>query len=271
MTQIASVSHHDLQKRRNKLRRQKQLKIVQTIWQTFAVSSMTAGLIWVVFQPIWVLKAPKQIAVSGNRLLDEKVIHSAMTLSYPQSLWRVQPSKISKSLTKQPGIARAVVSRRLFPPGLVVQIKERVPVAIAKQSLSSGNKKSISGLIDANGNWIPVGKSTSLNPDFGLPNLSVVGYSEKYRSSWILLYETLRQTSIKVTAIDFQNPTNLVLNTELGKVLLGSPSNILPEQIRTLAQMRQIKTQLNLDQINYIDLRNPKKPLVQMNHKKHKK
>lgn len=269
MTQIASVSHRDLQKRRNKLRRQKKIKIVQTIWQTFAVSSMAAGLLWVVFQPIWVLKAPKQILVSGNQLLDDKVIHSTMTLSYPQSLWRIEPSEITKSLTKQPAIAQAAVSRRLFPPGLIVQVKERVPVAIVKKSLSS-DKNSFSGLLDANGNWIPVGKDKSLNPNFDLPNLSVIGYSNKYRSSWILIYQALRQTSIQVRVIDFQSPTNIVLKTELGNVFLGSPSPNLPDQIRTLAQMRQIKTQLNLEQIDHIDLRNPKKPLVQMNHNKSK-
>ena len=269
MTQIASVSHRNLQKRRNKLRRQKQIKILQTIWQTFAVSSMAVGLLWIVFQPIWVLKAPKQITVSGNRILDDKVIHSAMTLSYPQSLWRIKPADINKSLSKQPAIAQAVVSRRLFPPGLIVQIKERVPVAITKKSLSK-DKKSLSGLIDANGNWIPIGKDISLNPSFDLPNLLVVGYTEKYRYSWILLYKALRQTSIQVTVVEFKNPANLVLKTELGNVLLGSPSNILPEQIRTLAQMRQIKTQLNLDRIDYIDIRNPQNPLVHMNYKKTK-
>lgn len=269
MTQIASVSHRDLEKRRNKLRRQKQVKIIQTIWQTFAVSSMAVGLLWVVFQPIWVLKAPKQIIVSGNRLFEDKAIHSAMTLSYPRSLWRIEPSKITESLIKQPAIAQAVVSRRLFPPGLIVQVKERIPVAIAKKP-SSADKNSFYGLIDAKGNWIPVEKDTSLNPSFGLPNLSVIGYTEKYRSSWNLLYKSLRQTSIQVTVIEFKNPGNLVLKTELGNVLLGSPSGNLPEQIKTLAQMGQIKTQLNLERVNYIDLRNPKKPLVQMNHKKSK-
>ena len=269
MTQIASVSRSDLQKRRKKLRRQKQMKIVQTIWQTLTVSSMTVGLVWVTFQPIWVLKAPKQIIVSGNQLLDDKVIHSAMTLSYPQSLWRIKPSAIAKSLTKQPAIAQAAVSRRLFPPGLIIQVKERIPVAITKKSLSS-DQDSFSGFIDVNGNWIPMEKNTSLPPNFDLPNLSVIGYAEKYRSSWTLLYKALRQTSIQVTAIDFKNSTNLVLKTELGNVFLGSPSANLPNQIRTLAQMREIKAQLNLDRIDYIDLTNPKKPLVQMNHNKSK-
>ena len=277
MTQIASVSHRDQKKRRNKLRRHKQMKIMQTVWQTFAVSSMTAGLLWVAFQPIWVLKAPRQIIVSGNRFLKDKVIHSAITLSYPQSLWRIEPSEITKSLTKEPGIAQAVVSRRLFPPGLIVRVKERVPVAITKKPIikKSTTKTSLSseqnsffGLLDANGNSIPVEKHTSLKPDFDLPNLSVIGYAQRYRSSWILLYEALSQTSIQVREVDFQNPANLVLRTELGSIFLGSPSNNLPEQIRTLSQMRQIKTQLNLEQIDYIDLRNPEKPLVQMNHKR---
>ena len=123
MAGMVSVSRTDLQVRRHKLRRQRQMKIIQAIWQTSAVSSLLGGLLWVASQPMWVLSAPKQIEiVNGSSSLSPEAISSLLVLSYPQSLWRIEPSLIADSLTKQPTIAKASVKRRLFPPGLIIDI-----------------------------------------------------------------------------------------------------------------------------------------------------
>ena len=69
------------------------------------------------------------------------MIRSLLVLSYPQSLWRIEPTAIAKSLKQQPTIAQASVSRRLFPPGLMIEIKERVPVAMAQCSAANNGQK----------------------------------------------------------------------------------------------------------------------------------
>ncbi|MGH7998690.1 MAG: cell division protein FtsQ/DivIB, partial [Brasilonema sp.] len=186
-------------------------------------------------------------------------------------------------LKQQPTIAQATVSRRLFPPGLIVQIKERVPVAIAQGTPPSGSiaqsrreqgntdsdhKKVSVGLLDANGVWIPIEKYTSGDPSLRLPSLKVFGSPEQYRPYWTQLYQALSQSSVNVKEIDFQDPTNLILDTELGNIHLGAPSSLLPEKIKVMTQMRNLPAQLNPTQIEYIDLKNPDLPLVQMNQKK---
>lgn len=70
--------------------------------------------------------------------------------------------------------------------------------------------------------------------------------------------------------IDCQNPANLILKTELGNVHLGVIGSQLPEQIKVLAQMRHLSAKLNSGQIEYIDLKNPEFPLVQMNQEDQK-
>ncbi|MEI2580994.1 cell division protein FtsQ/DivIB [Scytonema sp. PRP1] len=281
MAGIVSVSRSDLEGRRKKLRQKRQMKIIQTIWQTFAVSSLAGGLLWMVTQPIWVLRTPKDIDISGNHLLSREAIESLLVVSYPQSLWRIEPYGIAESLKQQPTIAQATVSRRLFPPGLIVQIHERVPVAIAysgysraiaqsrgeQRNTDSDHKKVSVGLLDASGVWIPVEKYTSLNPNLKLPSLKVFGLPEQYRPYWDQLYHALIQSSVNVMEIDFQDPTNLILKTELGNIHLGAPSSLLPEQIKVMAQMRHLPAQLNPNQVEYIDLKNPEFPLVQMNQK----
>jgi cell division protein FtsQ len=268
MAGIISVSRTHLAQRRQKLRRQRQMRIIQAIWRTFAITGLAGGLLWVAVQPVWMLKAPKQIVMkSGNKLLSDQTTQSLLVLSYPQSLWRIEPSAIANSLKKQPTIAQAIVRRRLFPPGLFIEIQERVPVAVTQ---IRGNKKVTIGLLDASGAWMPLEKYTSLNPTKKLPNLRVIGSPKQYCLYWTQLHEALSQSPVKVMEIDCQNPTNLILKTELGNVHLGVPSPQLSEQIKVIAQMRHLATKFNPGQIEYIDLKNPDFPLVQMNQKDQK-
>ncbi|MEH1849954.1 MAG: FtsQ-type POTRA domain-containing protein [Nostoc sp.] len=265
MAGIISVSRTDLAQRRQKLRRQRQMRIIQAIWRTFAITGLAGGLLWVAVQPVWMLKAPKQIVMKlDNKLLSDKTAQSLLVLSYPQSLWRIEPSAIANSLKKQPTIAQAHVKRRLFPPGLIIEIQERVPVAVTQ---TPGNKKVTIGLLDASGVWMPLEKYTSLNPTKKLPNLRVISSPKQYCLYWTQLYQAVSQSPVKVMEIDCQNPTNLILKTELGNVHLGSPGPQLSEQIKVLAQMRSLAAKLNSSQIEYIDLKNPEFPLVQMNQK----
>ncbi|PMB20237.1 cell division protein FtsQ/DivIB [Fischerella thermalis] len=275
MAGIVSISRTILAGRRKKLRKKRQIKFIQAIWRTIAVTSLAGGLLWIAIQPIWVLKTPKDVVISGNQLLSDEEVQSLLVLSYPQSLWRIEPYKIARSLQQQPSIAQATVSRRLFPPGLVVQLQERTPVAIAQvrreqDKSKNGNTKVIMGLIDANGVWIPLENITSPNSKVKLPTLKVIGSPEQYRPYWSDFYEAISQTSLKVTEIDWQDPTNLILKTELGLVHLGTPSPQLPEQIKVLAQIRNLPSQLNPNDIEYIDLKNPEHLLVQMNPKNSK-
>jgi cell division protein FtsQ len=270
MAGIISVSRTDLAQRRKKLRRRRQMRIIQAIWRTFTITGLAGGLLWVAVQPVWVLKTPKQVVMkSGNQLLSNETTQSLLVLSYPQSLWRIEPAAIANSLKKQPTIAQAIVSRRLFPPGLNIEIQERVPVAMT-QTASGGNKKVTIGLLDASGAWMPLEKYTSLNPTKKLPNLRVIGSPKQYCLNWTQIHQAVSQSTVKIVEIDCQNPANLILKTELGNVHLGVPGSQLSEQIKILAQMRHLSAKLNSGQIEYIDLKNPDFPLVQMNQKDQK-
>jgi cell division protein FtsQ len=273
MAGLVSVSRMDLAQRRQKLRRHQQMRIIQAIWRTFAISSLAGCLLWIAIQPMWVLNSPSQIAVkSGNQSLSEETMQSLLALSYPQSLWRIQPGAIADSLKRQPTIAQAIVTRRLFPPGLIIEIQERIPVAVVQlnqgKNTENTNKQASEGLIDASGVWMPLDKYTSLNSTSKLPSLKVIGKPEQYVPYWTQLYLSVSQSSVKVMEINCQDPTNLILKTELGNVHLGPPSPHLAEQIKMLAQMRHLPSKLNSSQIEYIDIQNPENPLVQLNQKK---
>ncbi len=273
MAGLLSVSRTNLAQRRRKLRRQRQIKNLQVLWRTIAASSFAGGLLWMAIQPMWVLKTPQEIVINGNKLLSEQSVQSLVELSYPRFLLRIEPSQIAQSLQQQPTIEQADVRRSLFPPGLIVKVKERVPVAIAQISTeedsNSKDKAKSTGLLDATGLWIPLEKYTSHNPNFQFPNLKVIGKPENYLPFFPALYQAISKSPVQVMEINFQDPANLILKTELGKIHLGSPSSSqLSQQIQVISHMRHLPTKLNLNQIEYINLKNPDSPLVQMFPKK---
>ena len=270
MSSIDSVSRSQLTKRRRMLRAERRIKMFQAIWRTLAVSSLAGGLIWATTQPIWVLRESDQVIIEGNQLLSKQVIKSFLPLSYPQSLLRIQPEVIAHSLEAQPTIANVTVTRQLFPPGITVQVKERIPVALALTKATKGTtptSKVLMGLLDETGVLIPI-QSYASKPSLELPKLKVIGPLEQYHPYWTQLYQLVSRSPVKVIEIDCQDPANIILKTELGLVHLGSYSPRFATQLKVLDQMRRLSVQVNSSQIAYIDLKNPETPSVQMNQVK---
>jgi cell division protein FtsQ len=79
------------------------------------------------------------------------------------------------------------------------------------------------------------------------------------------VYKAVSRSPVKVFEIDWQNPANLILKTELGKVHFGPYSSRFTEQLSILDRMRELPTHISPSQIAYIDLKNPEFPAIQMN------
>lgn len=277
MTSIASISLAELRGRRLTLRRKRRLHTVQAIWRTVASAGLASGLVWGATQPIWVINTPDQIAVEGNEIIPDRGVRSLLSLSYPQSLLRIEPQALASRLTSnQSAIASATVTRQLIPPGLMVQVQERQPVAIAigtpapgSQLIASSTKempqmRSPVGLLDANGVLVPLDKYKALGASISLPPLKILGVRERDLAKWPKIYQVLRQSTVKISEIDWRNRTNIILKTELGIVHLGPYSSQFAEQLEVLDRLRALPTKLKSSQIAYIDLKNPDSPALQM-------
>jgi cell division protein FtsQ len=258
MTAIVSVSRDNLKSRRQSLRSQRRWKAWQATWRFLAIGGMAGGLFWLMTMPRWIIKTDSQIEIEGNHLLSQDQIQHFLSLSYPQSLWQLSSQTIINQLKTQAPIEDAKVARQNFPPKLIVSVRERQPIAIA---LSTSQEK---GFLDAQGVFIP----RQIYPQGvkaldSLP-LKVIGFDSTYRPAWRELYPLIRQSAVKITAIDWRDPNNLVLKTELGTVYLGSHTARFPEQVKVLAQMRRLSSRVPVSRIIYIDLTNPAAPTVQL-------
>ena len=268
---IGSVSRTELAQRRQKLRQRRRVRFLQASWRTLAICGLTAGAIWTATLPLWVIQRPEQVRIEGNHFIPVRTLRSLLPIPYPQSLFRVEPQAIARELQAKAPITDVVVSRQLFPPGLVVQVKERLPVALALPSaapLPTGVKlgsTTKSGLLDENGILTPLESYVALDQSLKLPALKVIGKPESYRPSWSKLYRELKQgPPVNVSEIDWRDPANVILKTELGTVHIGPYSWQFSSQLKTLDRMRSLAKDSRFSQITYIDLRNPDNPIVQM-------
>ncbi|MEG3910879.1 FtsQ-type POTRA domain-containing protein [Microcoleus sp. w2-18bC1] len=281
MASFGAVSQTELGRRRQKLRQQRRARLAAVVWQMLAASAIAGGLLWWIAQPAWLIARSEQVKVEGNQWLSDKAVRSLVPLSYPQSLWGIQPQALAEKLESTGPIAQAKVTRNLFPPSLTIEVAERLPVAVAQPNtvLRSNSDKEKVGWLDARGGWMPSDSYTAARsqnssigsgsipgtqPQRSLPTLKVIGPLEQYRASWPKFYQGLSGLTVKVFEINWQNPNNLILKTEIGTVHLGPYSSRTAEQLKVLDRMRQLPKQLDSSKIAYIDLKNPASPIVHL-------
>ncbi len=296
MPDIAPVTRNELQQRRRQLKTNRRNRLLQTSWRSVVVLGLAAATVWIILQPNWVIRRSQQVTIEGNRFLTTQSIRSLLPIQYPQSLLRIQSSQISDALTTKAPIAEAVVERHLFPPGLVIKVRERQPVAQAiygsggkpaqsdskivadedkgkttdKPSSNPGNLEKAAidstppdAFLDENGMILPIKSYAELSQRIKMPDLKILGNPDVYRGQWNSFYPILRRSPVKIQSIDWQNPTNVRLNSEMGRIHLGPFGRTFALQIRSLDKMRQLPKRLPPEQIDYIDLRNPTKPIIQ--------
>lgn len=278
MADFSAVSRSTVAARRRRLRRHRRIRALQAFWRLLVVMGLAGGAIWLIKSPIWVIQSPEQITIEGNELLSPERVRSLLPMHYPKPLWAVQPEAIAKELEAGGPIAQAVVTRHLWPPGVTIQIQERRPVAIAQDYSPDPTdpvlamENTNAGLLDATGAWIPLEDYTLLNPAVQMPALTVVGMRAGDREQWVAIYAELNRfqatanAPVRITELDWRDPGNLILSTELGHVHLGvyqSPS-LFTQQLQALNQMRQLSKNTEFRPIEYIDLRRPESPLLQL-------
>ncbi|MEG3440114.1 FtsQ-type POTRA domain-containing protein [Pannus brasiliensis CCIBt3594] len=249
-----------LKNRRQALRDRRRSRAAGAVGRFLAVGALAAGLAWVMVSPYWTLRSERQVEVEGENLLGERAIRDSLGLSYPLSLWEIPTDRLQEKLQTNPAIKSARIERQLFPPGMRVEIRERQPVARA-------NSRNGQGYLDAEGTFIakryydrPIDPALLVGPE-------AIGYQEQYRDSWRKLYPFLANLPVKVTVIDWRDPGNLVLKTDLGKVYFGRHDDRLAEKLTALVQARQLSSTIPLDRLLYLDLSDPNAPTVQVKPK----
>lgn len=278
-----------IRERRRQLQSKRRWRQLAGLWRTTVLLGLTGTLVWGLTLPHWVIRRPAQVQIRGNTLLKTTAIQAQLALGYPQSLLRLKPQPLIQRLEATLPLQRVTIARQLFPPQLIIEVQERLPVAVTTCShcfvRSEGGQTqgpASRWFIDAAGAVAPStsyqATALSLAPKLIViqgyfvavsksPRLNLLAVSRKRQHQWQYLYRLLQRQSLPITGIDWRNDQNLVVQTPLAPVHLGAlqwNSTTLEQQLIALANLQQLPQYLDPRQITFIDLVNPQAPLVQM-------
>lgn len=256
MTRVSSK----LIKEQKLLEIERKTKSWQMTWRAFVSSCLALSLFLLIILPKWLIADNSQIQIVGNQLVSNQTIYELLSLSYPRSIWQIPTHQLSENLQLTPPIVAAKITRQLLPPRLIVALQERIPVALAV-------KEGKVGFLDKQGIWVAKSFYQNLQQSSRSPSLKVIGFSEQYRSQWQELYHLITNQSIQFFEVNWQDPNNLIVKTELGTVYLGSCSSELLKKFTVLDRLRDLPKRFNTSEIVYIDISNPDSPVIQRKQK----
>jgi len=263
--------------RRLALKRQRQTRILQSLWRLLVVSSFAGGLIWAGLLPKWTIHEPQQVVIQGNQYLSTEALRRLLTptqsnqgssagsvvlqRSTDDSIITLSPQTIKHRLQRQAPIEQTTVARDLYPPRLTIAVKERKPVAVTVPNPDTINPLG-KGYLDATGVWMP--KESYRSPTAFTTSFKVVGYHPQYRFQWAKIYPHLKASPVDIQVLNWENPANLILKTEIGKVHLGGNIETLPKQLAILAKLKNLPKKVPPREMRYINLKNPNFILIKL-------
>lgn len=267
-TTTIPISSNQLRNRRRELKTKRTLRSISVTLRTLAIIGFAGGAFWLVTLPDWVIRNKEQIEVEGNKFLSKQEVRSLIALSYPQPLLNLSTEALKKNLQDKPPFQEVTINREILPPQLKVQVLERQPVAIAWGAVinKETNKVTVTklGYLDITGILVPNEFYKNIDEKkLPIPLFKVIGNYQNYRPYWQNIYSLIIQSEVKITEINWQDPNNLILKTELGTVYLGAYLETkFPQQLMLLAKMKQLPKKIPLSQIKSIDLTDPEVPSV---------
>ncbi|ACB50723.1 hypothetical protein cce_1373 [Crocosphaera subtropica ATCC 51142] len=258
MTDSTLFTSDSLKNQRQTLRHQRRLKAWQGVWRFLFLCGMAGGLVWSVSLPHWLVREKSQIKILGNERLDTEQIHTMLDMSYPQLIWKLPIHDLREKLESQPPLESVYMTRQLLPVEVTIMVKERDPVAEA----TMGEK---AGFIDDDGVWIPQTfyQQAKVKPSV---KLKVLGLNPSSLTYWKSIYPLIIKSPVEITALDWRDPSNLILHTTLGKVHCGTylDQEQFLKQLQELGKLRPLSSQVAKERIIYIDLSKPDAPSVHL-------
>jgi beta-lactamase class A len=139
-----------------------------------------------------------------------------------------------------------------------VNIQQSLPIAT-----STRNGKE--GFLDEKGVWIPMNEYPL---KIEKPNLIVLEPKNETISQWSILYCQISQSQVKILQVDARDDSNLILNTEIGFVNIGTYNpSLFFEQLVMLDRLRNLPKILDSKSIQYLDISDPTNPILEMKPK----
>ena len=203
----------------------------------------------------------QDIKIVGTDLFTEKDVIKGSSLNLSTRLIFIKTKYIEQELKQNLSLENISVTRQIFPFGLKILIKTRVPIAYGEKLLD-GEK--ISGFIDEDGFFI----NKKHVEQFNLENLTiqVYGWQENFRKTLSEIMTSQKNSNLELLEIKFSPNGFLILEEkDLKTVLLGFNPKLISSQLQIISQLKdQLKKKNFQETIDSIDIIDPKEPKIKV-------
>ena len=203
----------------------------------------------------------QQIKISGSELFSQNDVVSNTSLKFPIRLIFIKTNFLEKELKQNLSLKNVSVSRQIFPFGLKVHIKTRIPIAYGERIL---NNEKILGFIDKDG--IFINKQNVEDINLSKLSIKVFGWKEKFQkilSEILVIQENYDFELVKITFLP--NGFLIVEEKDLKTIFLGFNSNLINYQLQIINKFKNEFQKNNFyEKIDNIDLTDPNKPKIKV-------
>jgi len=203
----------------------------------------------------------QDIRISGSKLFSQNDVVNNSSLKFPIRLIFVKTNLLEKELKQNLSLKNVSVNRELFPFGLKVFIKTRIPVAYGERIL---NNKKILGFIDKNG--IFINKQNIDEKMWSNLPIQVVGWKEKFKTTLSEIFIVSENYEFEIVKITFSpNGFLTIEEKDLRTIYLGFNPNLINYQLQIINNIKnELKQNTFSIKIDSIDLTNPDKPKIKV-------
>ena len=247
--------------RRRMLRKERRREQLIQSWRILLFGGVSSGLIWLLLSAGWSLRSQQQLTVRGSDRLGSDEVVKAAGLRFPRPLITLEPGRLERRLLAELPVQSVSVKRRLVPPGLDIELKDRLPIAAASRMGAQGKEQ---GMVDVEGHWMPL--TVARQGEAPASAVRVEGWIPSRRSMIATVLARRDQLGSPLNVIYVAPDGDLSLRTKtLGLVRLGSNERLLDQQLRTIAQLSSsLPETLRGNASTGIDLSDPSKPELQL-------
>ena len=203
----------------------------------------------------------QDIRISGSKLLSQNNLVKNSSLKFPKRLIFINTFFLEKELKENLSLKNISVNRELFPFGLKVRVKTRIPLAYGEKTL---NGEKILGFIDKDGIFIDSKNADEKN--LNKLTIQVFGWEEKFKKILSEIFTAQELYEFELEKIDFSpNGFLTVEEKDLKTILLGFNPNLINYQLQIINNLKnEFKKNYFSEKIDNIDLTNPNKPKIKV-------
>lgn len=231
-------------------------KAMLGISKTIVYASIFFGVYYLWNLPFWNIE---NVELNGLSNIGYNYIKKFNLKNFSQQhLLLINPYKLKMALENERVFREVSINRSLFPATLQINFTERLPYLTIYEA-----KKESDVTIDDEGVVLTYTKKGKNILNFSLSEIKNNKLTNDQLNAVKVIDSFIKSKKIPdIKVFDLTNPSNIILNTEKNKILLGDLEEFVMK-IRTISQLETLSKNTK-NELEYIDIRYWKNPVLKV-------